>query len=83
MSNRFGPAQATWVQCVEKRVATTDHMLSDMKMAKMLGLTKPLSDLIQQLRATEITASKGFRKLIIWIILLGLFSYSLRVLAGG
>ncbi|KAH7024666.1 P-loop containing nucleoside triphosphate hydrolase protein [Microdochium trichocladiopsis] len=71
VSKRFGPAQVSWVQCVEKCVASTDHMLSDMKLAKMLGHISTSSDLIQRLRATEIAASKTFRKLIIWIVLLG------------
>lgn len=71
---RFGPAQRVWVERVERRIAVTASMLSDMKAVKMLGLSGVLESIISQLRVVELKASETFRSLIIWQILVGMFS---------
>ena len=71
---RFGPAQRVWVERVERRIAVTASMLSDMKAVKMLGLSSVLETIISQLRVVELKTSETFRSLIIWQILIGMFS---------
>lgn len=71
---RFGPAQRVWVERVEKRIAVTASMLSDMKAVKMLGLSGVLDTIISKLRVVELKTSEKFRSLIIWQILVGMFS---------
>lgn len=70
---RFGPAQRVWVERVEKRIAVTASMLSDMKAVKMLGLSGVLESIISQLRVVELKTSETFRSLIIWQVLVGMF----------
>lgn len=71
---RFGPAQRVWVERVERRIAVTASMLSDMNAVKMLGFSGVLESIISQLRVVELKASETFRSLIIWQILVGMFS---------
>jgi ATP-binding cassette, subfamily C (CFTR/MRP), member 1 len=65
------PAQRAWNERVEKRVAVTAGMLSDMKGVKMLGLTGVLKNVILQLRDIELKTSETFRVLGIAQILTG------------
>ncbi|KAH8668572.1 ABC transporter [Xylariales sp. PMI_506] len=71
IATRFGPAQRAWNERVEKRVAVTAGMLSDMKAVKMLGLTGILKKVILELRDVELKTSETFRVLGIAQILTG------------
>ena len=70
---RFGPAQRTWVERVEKRVAVTASMLGDMKAVKMLGLSRILETIILRLRVAEMKTSSKFRGLFVWQIMVGTY----------
>ena len=70
VSTRTGKSQKQWIERVEKRLAVTSHILSDMKGVKMLGLTDVLFTIISQLRQIELKTSERFRKLLIWQIAL-------------
>ncbi|KYK55562.1 hypothetical protein DCS_07525 [Drechmeria coniospora] len=71
IGRRFGPAQITWIKGVQKRVAVTAKMLSNMKAVKVLGLTDAMDDIITKLRQEELQASERFRKLLIFQIMTG------------
>ncbi|KAK9777262.1 putative ATP-binding cassette transporter [Seiridium cardinale] len=71
VSNRIGSAQAAWSERVQKRVAVTSGMLSNMKAVQMLGMTGFLRNAITKLRELELRTSERFRMLLIWQILLG------------
>jgi ATP-binding cassette subfamily C (CFTR/MRP) protein 1 len=71
VSNRIGPAQAAWSECVQKRIAVTSGMLGNMKAVQMLGMTDILEKAITELRELELRTSERFRALLIWQILLG------------
>ncbi|XP_044715562.1 ABC transporter domain-containing protein [Hirsutella rhossiliensis] len=55
--------QRIWLEAIEDRVNFTAHVLSHMKVAKMLGLSEKLQDLIQGMRVRELELSKRFRRL--------------------
>lgn len=69
----LGRAQKVWIEAIEKRVNATTTWLGNAKVVKMLGFTDILSNLLQNLRATEIKSSKKFRKLFQLRILLSFF----------
>ncbi|KAH6652821.1 putative ATP-binding cassette transporter [Truncatella angustata] len=71
LSNRVGPAQAAWNECVQHRIAVTSSMLSNMKTVRMLGMTKTIKNSVTKLRELELQTSERFRVLLIWQILLG------------
>lgn len=67
----FGPAQMAWMSRVQKRVAVTAAVISDIKVVKMLGLSTVVEDLIAQLRKSEMQTSVSFRRLLVWQVLVG------------
>ncbi|KAM7219313.1 P-loop containing nucleoside triphosphate hydrolase protein [Rhypophila decipiens] len=71
IASHFGPAQRTWVERVETRVAVTADMLGDMKAVKMLGLSNVLRSMISHLRELELKTSEKFRSLLVYQILVG------------
>lgn len=71
VSNRIGSAQAAWSERVQKRVAITSGMLSNMKAVQMLGMTAILKKAVTNLRELELRTSEKFRMLLIWQIFLG------------
>lgn len=71
IASHFGPAQRTWVERVEKRVAVTAGMLGDMKAVKMLGLSNVLKSMVLHLRELELKTSEKFRSLLVYQILVG------------
>jgi ATP-binding cassette, subfamily C (CFTR/MRP), member 1 len=70
VAKRFGPAQAQWIECVEKRVAATSDVLGSIKTIKMLGFETHVSQIIRKLREIELQVSSKFRTLLVWSILL-------------
>lgn len=54
--------QKEWNQQVQKRVALTSSMLSNMKTAKMMGLSQHIATTLQKARMTELDASASFRR---------------------
>jgi ATP-binding cassette, subfamily C (CFTR/MRP), member 1 len=68
----MGPRRITWNKAIQKRVAVTSNVLSQMKGIKLLGLTERLSLNIQGLRVAELELSKKFRGLMVWISLIGM-----------
>ncbi len=64
LSARVGKAQGTWLAITQKRLRATESLLGSVKSVKMMGLTKRVWKLLQDLRLEEIKASLGFRNLI-------------------
>lgn len=56
-------ASAAWNKSIEKRVAQTTKALSQIRSIKMIGLEKPTTEQLQNLRAKETTAFKRVRAL--------------------
>ncbi|KAJ5107116.1 ABC transporter [Penicillium angulare] len=64
--------QVKWIEKVQKRLRATSAMLGDMKAMKMLGLSRKMLTLIQDLRIEEINTSHSYRKYFIAMIMLSL-----------
>jgi ATP-binding cassette, subfamily C (CFTR/MRP), member 1 len=58
--------QKTWVNAVQKRVAITSVVLSEMKNVRMMGLGRLLTDMIQTLRVQETDSMAKYRWNIVW-----------------
>ena len=71
------PRQRQWMQAVQKRVAMTSDVLGSIKGMKMLGVTKMITESVQDMREQELSKSKRFRYVQIVNITLGMFSSSL------
>jgi hypothetical protein len=71
MSKGLGPARVTWNLGVQKRVAVTSSMLSQIKSLKMMGLADYMERCIQGLRVAEVDLSKKFRGYIVWLNVIG------------
>ncbi|KAK4863967.1 hypothetical protein LT330_010322 [Penicillium expansum] len=65
------PRQREWMQAIQKRVGATTQVLGSIKSMKMLGLAAKMTDIVQDLRVTELQKSKKFRKVQITNIILG------------
>lgn len=65
--------QRAWLQAVQKRINYTSEILGSMKSVKILGLTGQQTRNIQQLRDSEITTSKKYRRVQSLNISLGVF----------
>lgn len=63
--------QATWLAAVERRINFTSEILGSMRSVKMLGLEAQMSTHIEDLRTTEITSSKRYRRVQCLLIALG------------
>ncbi|KAK9802300.1 putative ABC transporter [Seiridium cardinale] len=63
-------AQKAWIEKVQERLRVTSAMLDDMKAVKMLGLSTVMSNIIHGLRKAEVQTSRGYRKLLVWTLLL-------------
>lgn len=59
------------MQAIQKRVGATTQVLGSIKSMKMLGLAAKMTDIVQDLRVTELQKSKKFRKVQITNIILG------------
>ncbi|EAL91343.1 putative ABC multidrug transporter [Aspergillus fumigatus Af293] len=70
VASRSNTGQRRWIEKVQARLHTTAALLQNMKTIKMLGLTGVVGQFVESLRQAEIETSKGFRKLIIWQIVL-------------
>jgi hypothetical protein len=70
VAKRFGPAQRTWVEAVEKRVSATSDVLGSIKTVKMLGFEAHVTKMIRQLREAELYISTKFRTLLVWTVIL-------------
>jgi ATP-binding cassette subfamily C (CFTR/MRP) protein 1 len=58
---RFGPAQRVWNEHVQRRMKATTSMISNMKVVRMLGLLDLMSELITDLRTSELRVSPALR----------------------
>ncbi|KAK1982529.1 ABC multidrug transporter [Colletotrichum cereale] len=54
--------QKIWIDSVQHRVSDTTHVLNNIKSIKMMGMTAPLAERIQQQRMKEIERSRAYRK---------------------
>ncbi|KUI69238.1 Multidrug resistance-associated protein 1 [Cytospora mali] len=54
--------QRAWLEAVQRRINFTSGILGSMRNVKMLGLTSELSANIHQLRSSELTTSKRYRR---------------------
>lgn len=68
VSSSTAIAQKRWVECVQKRIAVTSSVLSNINTVKTLGYAEILSDIILHLREIEVAASARFRMLVLWTI---------------
>lgn len=66
--------QALWLQAIETRISATTTMLGSMKGIKMTGLKNVMFNSIHALRIAELNISKGFRRLLIWNMGIGMNS---------
>lgn len=64
--------QARWLEAIERRISATTAMLGSMKGIKMTGLKNVLFKSIHTLRIDELNISKGFRRLLIWNMGIGM-----------
>jgi ATP-binding cassette subfamily C (CFTR/MRP) protein 1 len=67
--------QALWLNAIEQRISATTAMLGSMKGIKMTGLRSVLFKSIHGLRINELDISKGFRRLLIWNMALGKYTF--------
>ncbi|KUI53472.1 Multidrug resistance-associated protein 1 [Cytospora mali] len=54
--------QRAWLEAVQRRINFTSGILGSMRNVKMLGLTSQLSANIHQLRSSELTSSRRYRR---------------------
>lgn len=71
LSRRMGKRQATWNKATQERIAATSTILQAMKSIKVMGFAEYVSLDIRRLRDSEIYKSKLFRRLTVFINLLG------------
>jgi hypothetical protein len=72
----MGPKQGTWVQAVQRRIATTSTILRSIKSVKMTGLVDSMRNMLQSERVRELRLAKSFRWLIVWLNVIGKFALS-------
>lgn len=65
---KVGPALKSWNLSIQKRVSQTSGVLAQIKAIKMIGLEKVMTSLIQNLRESEITTSRGVRQIRIILV---------------
>jgi hypothetical protein len=68
--------QRQWIEKVQHRLKVTSSLLDDVKSVKMLGLSRVVASLIQNLRVDEIRTSKAYRKIFVLVLLLCTFHFS-------
>jgi ATP-binding cassette, subfamily C (CFTR/MRP), member 1 len=60
----LGPRQKAWMEAIETRVGVTAAAISQMKLVKMSGMTKPIQSYVQGLRVREIEIGGHWRMLL-------------------
>ncbi|KAI1029090.1 hypothetical protein LB504_012951 [Fusarium proliferatum] len=60
----LGPRQKEWMEAIETRVGVTASAISQMKLVKMSGMTKPIQSYVQRLRVREIEIGGRWRMLL-------------------
>ncbi|KLO86349.1 multidrug resistance protein [Fusarium fujikuroi] len=60
----LGPRQKEWMEAIETRVGVTASAISQMKLVKMSGMTKPIQSCVQRLRVREIEIGGRWRMLL-------------------
>ncbi|KAF2808068.1 P-loop containing nucleoside triphosphate hydrolase protein [Mytilinidion resinicola] len=60
LSSTTQKRQLKWIMRIQKRIGVTSTMLASIKGIKIAGLTKTLTDLIQNLRKDEVKDAEGF-----------------------
>ncbi|CCT61438.1 related to multidrug resistance protein [Fusarium fujikuroi IMI 58289] len=60
----LGPRQKEWMEAIETRVGVTASAISQMKLVKMSGMTKPIQSYVQRLRMREIKIGGRWRMLL-------------------
>lgn len=69
-----GTAQKEWLESIERRVASTASVLSNMKGVKMTGLSECVGETLQQSRITELKVSAKFRRILGLSVVIGCIS---------
>jgi len=77
LSKFMGPAMKVWGDAIQKRVSTTSAIIASIKEVKLLGLVFSWSRDIQALRVVELDLSKKFRMFIVYMNVLGNFSFAI------
>ncbi|KAF4435232.1 multidrug resistance [Fusarium acutatum] len=60
----LGPRQKAWMEAIETRVGVTAAAITQMKLVKMSGMTKPIQSYVQRLRVKEIEIGGRWRMLL-------------------
>jgi ATP-binding cassette subfamily C (CFTR/MRP) protein 1 len=63
LTSRIAKRQDAWLKAVQVRLKATESTLGSIRGIKMMGLTEPLSRVIQSLRVKELLLAMNYRKL--------------------
>ena len=63
MTKKMMKARANWNEKIQDRVAKTSNIITQLKIIKMAGLSKPILGYVERLRATELEVSMRERNL--------------------
>ncbi|VUC23924.1 unnamed protein product [Clonostachys rosea] len=66
IASEMKPRQKIWLEAVQRRIATTTTMLSDMKSIKMMGLAPFFCVEVQKQRAEEVGKMASFQWRLVW-----------------
>lgn len=68
---KIGGKVKIWSDAVQQRISLTADVLGTMKSVKMIGLTRPISSLLQNERLAELKLQGKFRWSVVWLNTLG------------
>ncbi|KAI1841042.1 hypothetical protein JX266_012761 [Neoarthrinium moseri] len=81
LSSFAGAFQASWMESLEKRIATTSALIGSVKGVKMLGWTGKASEIIQKLRLAEIASARKFRLMLLAVVTVSFIPVALAPVA--
>lgn len=70
LTSRIGIRQEAWLKAVQNRLRATESTLGSIKGIKMMGLTKTLAKVIQDMRVRELSLAMSYRILQITSIII-------------
>ncbi|PYH49541.1 putative ATP-binding cassette transporter [Aspergillus saccharolyticus JOP 1030-1] len=66
ISKNIGHRQKEWVDAVQKRIAVITSVLTEIQTVKRMGLSRPLTRIIQEKRVSETRQMSSFRWNFVW-----------------
>jgi ATP-binding cassette, subfamily C (CFTR/MRP), member 1 len=75
ITKRIGDRQAQWASMTQSRLTKTKTVLSEIKGIKMMGLEGQVGNLLQEERVQELKQLKKFNWVMVWVNVVGMFSY--------